>query len=59
MGASEEIPIQTGDVIHGINGTTITTLADLRAALDKLKVGDAVALLVERYGQLIYVSFLL
>ncbi len=59
MGASEEIPIQTGDVIHGINGTTITTLAGLRAALDNLKVGDAVALLVERYGQLIYVSFLL
>jgi serine protease Do len=59
VGASEEIPVQTGDVIHGINGKTITTLADLRAALDKLKVGDAVALLVERYGQLIYVSFLL
>jgi serine protease Do len=58
-GASEEIPIQTGDVIHGINGTTITTLADLRAALDNLKLGDAVALQVERYGQLIYVSFLL
>ena len=59
VGASEEIPIQTGDVIHGINGKTITTLADLRAALDNLKIGDAVALLVERYGQLIYVSFLL
>jgi len=59
LGASGEIPVQTGDVIHGINGTTITTLADLRAALDNLKVGDAVALLVERYGQLIYVSFLL
>ena len=46
-------------MIHGINGKTITTLADLRAALDSLKIGDAVALLVERYGQLIYVSFLL
>jgi S1-C subfamily serine protease len=59
LGASEEIPIQTGDVIHGVNGTTITTLAGLRQALDNLKSGDAVVLQVERYGQLIYVSFLL
>lgn len=57
VGASGEIPLQTGDVIHGFNGTTIATLADLRGALAKLKPGDAVALLVERYGQLIYVSF--
>ena len=59
LGATGEIPIQTGDVIHGVNGATITTLADLRGALDKVKAGDAVALLVERFGQLIYVSFLL
>lgn len=59
LGATGEIPIQTGDVIHGVNGKTITTLAELRAALDNLKIGDAVALQIERYGQLIYVSFLL
>jgi serine protease Do len=59
LGATGEIPIQTGDVIHGVNGATITTLADLRGALDKVKAGDPVALLVERFGQLIYVSFLL
>ncbi len=52
-----EIPLQTGDVIHGLNGTTITTLEGLRAALAKQKTGDAVALQVERYGQLIYISF--
>lgn len=52
-----EIPIQTGDVIHALNGTPITTMAGLRDALAKLAPGDAVALLVERYGQLIYVSF--
>ena len=54
-----EVPLLTGDVIHGVNGTTITTLADLRDGLAKLGTGDAVALLIERYGQLIYVSFLL
>ncbi len=54
---SEEIPLQAGDVIHGMNGTPITDLAGLRAGLAKLKSGDAVALQVERYAQLIYVSF--
>jgi len=57
LGASGEIPLQTGDVIHGVNGATITTLAELRDSLAKLKAGDAVALLIERYGQLIYVAF--
>jgi serine protease Do len=52
-----EIPLQTGDVIHGVNGTTITTLDDLRGALAKQKQGDAVVLQIERYAQLIYVSF--
>ena len=56
---SEEIPLQTGDVIHGLNGTPITDLAGLRAGLEKLKPGDAVALQVEREEQMIYVSFLL
>jgi len=59
LGATGEIPLQTGDVIHAVNGTTITTLAGLRQALDAVKAGDAVALMVERYGQLIYVAFVL
>ena len=57
LGAEEEIPLQTGDVIHALNGTPITSLAGLREALNKLKAGDAVALLVERDGQLIFVPF--
>jgi S1-C subfamily serine protease len=52
-----EIPLQTGDVIHGFNGTTITTLDGLREALAKQKSGEAVALQIERYGQIFYVSF--
>jgi S1-C subfamily serine protease len=42
-----------------LNGTPITDLAGLRTALDNLKAGDAVVLQIERYGQLIYVSFVL
>src|ERR1700731_4824784 len=59
VGAQQEVPLQSGDVIHALNGTTITTLAGLRESLTKLKPGDPIALLVERYGQLQYVSFLL
>jgi S1-C subfamily serine protease len=54
-----EVPLQTGDVIHGLNGTTLTSMADLRSGLAKLMPGDAVALLIERYGQIIYVAFVL
>jgi serine protease Do len=60
LGAARgRVPLETGDVIHALNGTTITNLAGLRDSLAKLKRGDAVALVVERYTQLIYVSFLL
>jgi serine protease Do len=52
-----EIPLQTGDVIHGLNGATIVTMDDLHQGLAPLKPGDAVVLLIERYGQMIYVSF--
>ena len=52
-----EVPLQTGDVIHGMNGKPVTTLDGLREALAKEKSGDAIALQIERYGQLIYVSF--
>jgi len=54
-----EVPLQTGDVIHGLNGNTITSMADLREGLSKLASGDAVVLLIERYGQLIYVTFVM
>jgi serine protease Do len=52
-----EVPLQTGDVIHGINGVPVTTLEGLREALAKQKPGDAVALQIERHAQIFYVSF--
>jgi len=52
-----EVPLQTGDVIHGVNGTTITSLDQLRQLLAKQNAGDPIVLQIERYGQLIYVSF--
>jgi serine protease Do len=52
-----EIPLQTGDVIHGLNGDPITSLDGLRAALAAIKPGEPVALQIERHEQIFYVSF--
>jgi serine protease Do len=49
--------LQAGDVIHRLNGMAIDSMDTLRAALNSLKTGDAVALQIERSGGLMYVSF--
>jgi S1-C subfamily serine protease len=55
--STEETGLKTGDVIHACNGTKIETLEGLRAALARLKPGDAVALQIERDGAMMYVAF--
>jgi len=52
-----EVGLNTGDVIHAINGRPVDSVDDLRSALKQLKSGDSVALQVERSGKLEYVSF--
>ena len=49
--------LQTGDVIHALNTTSITSMDDLRAAVHALKTGDPVVLQVERSDGLTYLSF--
>jgi len=46
----------TGDVIYEFNGTHINSLEELRAALATKKTHDPIALLIERQGQLQYVT---
>ncbi len=48
--------LETGDVIYAMNRRVVSTVAGLRSMLDRMKPGDAVVLLVERDGKLIYVS---
>ncbi len=55
--AAQETGLATGDVIHSVNGTPIQNIEALRNALDKIKSGSAVALQVERDGQLQFVTF--
>jgi serine protease Do len=49
--------LQTGDIIHALNTTAITSMDALRAAVLALKTGDPVVLQVERSDGLTYLSF--
>jgi serine protease Do len=49
--------LETGDIIHSLNTTPITSLDTLRAAVSTLKTGDPVVLQVERSDGLTYLSF--
>lgn len=49
--------LQTGDVIHSLNTTPITSMNTLREAVRLLKTGDPVVLQVERSDGLTYLSF--
>jgi len=51
------IDLRSGDVIHGINGQTVSSVDDLKGALGRFQSGDAVALLLERSGQDFYTAF--
>jgi serine protease Do len=48
--------LKSGDVLHDVNGKPVTSVEELRAAIARLKAGDAVVMQVEREGELIYVA---
>jgi serine protease Do len=49
--------LQTGDLIHALNTTPVTSMDALRAAVLALKTGDPVVLQVERSDGLTYLGF--
>jgi serine protease Do len=49
--------LELGDVIYQLNGTAISTLAELRSGVDRLRTGDPIVLLVDRRGRLLFVAF--
>jgi serine protease Do len=49
--------LQTGDVIHAVNTTPITSMDALRTAVSALKTGGPVVIQVERADGLTYLSF--
>jgi serine protease Do len=56
-GASREIGLLPGDIIHSINLLPILTVEALQSELAGLKPGSPVVLQVERQGKLQYVAF--
>lgn len=48
----EKSDLQIGDIITGINGTTVTTLEEVQAVLKNFKSGDTVDLTVVRANEL-------
>jgi serine protease Do len=51
------VSLSSGDVIHSVNGVSVSNLQELRAALDSLKPHRPVVLQIEREGQLSFVAF--
>lgn len=51
------VALAPGDVIHALNGEPITSLAQLRKAIESIGVGQPVVLQVERRGRLEYMAF--
>ena len=56
-GAMVDSGLETGDVIHAMNGTTIISLDALSTTIQQLKPGDPVVLQIERNGSLKYLAF--
>jgi serine protease Do len=58
-GAASEVPLQPRDVIRMVNNKKMSTLQDLRQAMQGLKSGSSVTLQIQREGRLMYVPFTL
>ncbi len=56
-GLGQVIDLQAGDVIHAINGSPVADLDFLRDKVKDLPRGAAVALQVERDGEMQFISF--
>jgi serine protease Do len=54
---SEQGRLQPGDVIHAVNGTLVSSVAELKAATQTLKPGSATVLQIERGGELMFLGF--
>jgi serine protease Do len=57
LNAGAEYGLEVADVILSVNGTYVKGLADLRSVIGRLPANAAVALQVQREGQLVFLSF--
>jgi serine protease Do len=54
---SQQGALQSGDVIHALNGKAIRNIADLKAALGGITINSSVVLQIERQGALMYLGY--
>jgi S1-C subfamily serine protease len=54
---SHEGRLAPGDIVYAVNRTPVNGLAELRAVLEKMNVGDSVVLHLDRGGGLVYLAF--
>jgi hypothetical protein len=54
---SMSLDFKPGDVIHELNNLPIASLDLFRGRINQFRRGDAVALQIERHGQIRYVAF--
>jgi S1-C subfamily serine protease len=55
--SNADVALEAGDVIHTLNGTSVKTSEELRAALNHLGPNSPVVLQIERAGKLMFVAF--
>jgi len=55
--ASVHTGLKAGDIVRAINRSPVTSIAELREAVSKLKPGDSAVLQIERDGKLKYLPF--
>ena len=54
---SQQGQLRAGDVVYALNGKPIASVAELKAAAERLQPNDATVLQIEREGTMMYVSF--
>jgi serine protease Do len=57
QGQAQYVDIQSGDVIHALNGLAMSSVEVFRKSIDELKPGSPVVLQVEREGRFQFLSF--
>lgn len=54
---ADDIGLGVGDIVHAVDGKTVTGIEGLRTAVAAVKPGDPVALQIERDGRLMFLTF--
>ena len=55
--STADVLLQTGDIIHTINGAAVKTIEEIRSALNRISPNTPVVLQIERSGKLMFVAF--